>query len=645
MIYINNLELMRADKVLLEETSATIYPNTRVGLIGRNGCGKSTFFALLKGELQPENGDVIIPKDWIISSVSQETLGLDTSALNYVIDGDKNFRNLEIRLQNAIEKNDGILQAKIHEEMENANAYTIKSRAESLLLGLGFSKDDFHKPTKDFSGGWRMRLNLAQALLCPSNLLLLDEPTNHLDLDTVMWLEDYLKAYKGTLIIISHDRDFLDNITDHIIHIEGKKLHAYTGNYSQFEIERARKLELEKSMYEKQQKQLAHMQSFVDRFRYKATKAKQAQSRLKAMEKMEKIVLAQVDSPFTFKFFESDELPSPLISMENLSAGYKDKTVLNDIKFNLVPGSRIGLLGRNGAGKSTFIKTLAGIIPPLSGSVSISKNIKVGYFAQHQLESLDINGTPLSELQKIAQNEKELTLRSFLGGFGFSSDKALSTIKTFSGGEKARLALALIVWQKPNLLLLDEPTNHLDLMMREAIVIALSDFKGALVVVSHDRHLLTTTTNEFYLVSEGKVNAFDGDLDDYHNYLIELDKAKEQVQNKLNKDELAAKSSIKTKEQKRIEANFRESLRPLKKEITTLEEKLEKLNTRKEELENILANNELYEEQNKEKLKQILLEQNQVNESLEEVELKWLTLNEEIETKTKEFIEKNNINN
>lgn len=638
MIYINNLELMRGNNSLLEDTSATIFPNTKVGLIGRNGCGKSSFFALLKGELQPEKGEIIIPKNWVISSVAQETVGLEKSAFDYIVDGDKHYRELEYKLNEAVLANDGIAQAKIHEEMELAGAYTIKSRAQSLLLGLGFSQEDFTKPTKAFSGGWRMRLNLAQALLCPSDLLLLDEPTNHLDLDTVMWLEDYLKGYQGTLIIISHDRDFLDNITTHILHIEGKKFHSYTGNYSQFEVERARRLELEKSLYDKQQKQLAHMQSFVDRFRYKATKAKQAQSRLKAMEKMEKIVLAQVDSPFNFKFYEADDLPTPLITMENLAAGYPDKTVLNDIKFNLVPGSRIGLLGRNGAGKSTFIKTLAGSIAPISGTINISKNIKVGYFAQHQLEALDVTSTPLAHMQHIAPTEKELTLRSFLGGFGFSGDKALSSVKTFSGGEKARLALALIVWQKPNLLLLDEPTNHLDLMMREAIVIALADFKGALVVVSHDRHLLTTSTNEFYLVSEGKVTPFEGDLDDYHNYLIELDKAKNQAKMQAHKEEIAQKTTIKTKEQKRLEASFRDSLRPLKKKIDQLEQRLEELNAQKDELDNILASNEIYEAQNKNKLKEHLAKQSLVTQELEEIELEWLGLNEELEQKNQEFL-------
>lgn len=642
MIYINNLEVMRGTTTLLEEASATIYPNKRVGIIGRNGCGKSTLFALIKGEIPPENGEITIPKGWVISSVAQETPGLDESAIDYVIDGDKHFRELEAELAKADAVGDGMKSAKIHSELEVAGAYTIKSRAGALLTGLGFQTSDFDKPTKDFSGGWRMRLNLAQALICPSDLLLLDEPTNHLDLDTVMWLEDWLKAYQGTLLIISHDRDFLDNICTHIIHMENKKLNSYTGNFSSFEIERAQKLALQKAMYEKQQTKLAHMQAFVDRFRYKATKAKQAQSRIKAMEKMERIVQAQVDSPFSFEFFDSEELPQTLVRMEQLNAGYGSTVILNDIKLNLVPGSRIGLLGRNGAGKSTFIKTIAGEIPPINGTISLAKGIKVGYFAQHQLEYLDPLGTPLSHITRLSPNTKELELRSFLGGFGFSGDKALDNVNHFSGGEKARLVLALIVWQKPNLLLLDEPTNHLDLQMREALIIALSDFKGALIVVSHDRHLLRTTTNEFYMVSEGKVFAFDGDLDDYHNYLIELDK-KHQEEEKLkqglqdNSSNKSTTSSVKSKEQKRAEAAFRQSLRPLKQAIEKLEKELSLLNDKKTELETIMADASIYDASRKDELQKTLLAQRENEQRLEEVELMWLEKSEELQQKEQEF--------
>lgn len=643
MIYINNLEVMRGNNTLLNNACATIYPHKRVGLIGRNGCGKSTLFALIKKEILPENGDINIPSSWVISSVAQETPGLEESALDYVIDGDKQYRALEKELKAAEEANDGMKAASLHMELENIQAYTINSRAGRLLLGLGFSTADFTKPTKEFSGGWRMRLNLAQALICRSDLLLLDEPTNHLDLDTVMWLEDWLKAYPGTLIIISHDRDFLDNICTNIIHIEHKKLNCYTGNYTDFEVERAQRLALEKAMYDKQQTELAHMQAFVDKFRYKATKAKQAQSRLKAMERMEKIVLAQADSPFSFSFFENENvLPPNLIRMDNLTAGYPDKTVLTSIKMNIVPGSRIGLLGRNGAGKSTLIKTIAGEIHPLSGEFALAKAVKVGYFAQHQLEYLDPEGTPLSHLTALAPDARELELRSFLGGFGFSGDKVTDPVGHFSGGEKARLVLALLVWQKPNLLLLDEPTNHLDLQMREAIIIALSSFKGALIVVSHDRHLLRTTTDEFYSVSEGKVFPFDGDLDDYHEYLMELDKKEQEKLNAEKADERAHKpvqtnDNFKNKDQKRAEAAFRKTLSPLKKEIEKLEHSLDELNARKNELETILADASIYEAARKNELQAYLLEQSSVSEKLEEVETEWMLKSEELQDKITAF--------
>ncbi len=643
MIYINNLEVMRGNNTLLNNACATIYPHKRVGLIGRNGCGKSTLFALIKKEILPENGDINIPSSWVISSVAQETPGLEESALDYVIDGDKQYRALEKELKAAEDANDGMKAASLHMELENIQAYTINSRAGRLLLGLGFSTADFTKPTKEFSGGWRMRLNLAQALICRSDLLLLDEPTNHLDLDTVMWLEDWLKAYPGTLIIISHDRDFLDNICTNIIHIEHKKLNCYTGNYTDFEVERTQRLALEKAMYDKQQTELAHMQAFVDKFRYKATKAKQAQSRLKAMERMEKIVLAQADSPFSFSFFENENvLPPNLIRMDNLTAGYPDKTVLTSIKMNIVPGSRIGLLGRNGAGKSTLIKTIAGEIPPLSGEFALAKAVKVGYFAQHQLEYLDPDGTPLSHLTALAPDARELELRSFLGGFGFSGDKVTDPVGHFSGGEKARLVLALLVWQKPNLLLLDEPTNHLDLQMREAIIIALSSFKGALIVVSHDRHLLRTTTDEFYSVSEGKVFPFDGDLDDYHEYLMELDKKEQEKLNAEKADERAHKpvqtnDNFKNKDQKRAEAAFRKTLSPLKKEIEKLEHSLDELNARKNELETILADASIYEAARKNELQAYLLEQSSVSEKLEEVETEWMLKSEELQDKITAF--------
>ncbi len=640
MLNISNVEIMRGVKVLLSGASACIFPKHRAGLVGRNGSGKSTLFSLITGELLPDKGEISVPRDWTIAAVSQETPGLDQSAFDYVLDGDKKYRKLEQEIKTATDANDGMRLAALQEKFEESGAYTINSRAGALLLGLGFAMEDFQKPVKDFSGGWRMRLNLAQALLCPSDLLLLDEPTNHLDLDTVMWLEDWLKGYQGTLLIISHDRDFLDNICTEIIHIDNQKLVTYTGNYSQFENERAQKIALETAMYEKQQKKLQHMQSFVERFRYKATKAKQAQSRLKAIEKMERIVVAQADSPFSFSFAKGDNLPDTLVRMENVEAGYGKTVILSEIRLNLRPGSRIGLLGRNGVGKSTFIKTLAGEIPPLSGTLSISKGVKIGYFAQHQLDYLDTEGTPLSLLTRLAPDKRELELRSYLGGFGFGGGKALEQVKSFSGGEKSRLALALIVWQKPNLLLLDEPTNHLDLQMREAIVIALSDFEGALIVVSHDRHLLRTTTDEFYLASEGRVRPFDGDLDSYHEYLTELDRKKREDllrEKELKRQDKIQSPGIKSREQKRLDAEKRQLLRPLKQEVSKLENEMNRLNDEKDEIEKSLSDNAIYDESQKDNLKAMLARQADNQRKLEETEMAWLEKSQELENMQKEL--------
>ena len=651
MIYINNIEVMRGTNVLLSEASATIFPQKRVGLVGKNGCGKSTLFAILKNKLSLEQGSVTIPKNWLISSIEQETPGLEQTALDYIIDGDTRYRDLCKQLEDAEHSNDGNLLASIHEQLEHAGAYTIKSRAEALLFGLGFSKEEINQPTKNFSGGWRMRLNLAKALICPSDLLLLDEPTNHLDLDTVIWLEGWLKRYTGTLIIISHDRDFLDNICTHIIQIENKKLNSYTGNYSSFEKERAQRMALEQALFEKQQNQLNHMRAFVERFRYKASKAKQAQSRLKAMEKMEQIVLAQVDSPFSFKFFDNEELPTHLVNMSDLNAGYGDHVVLNSIKLNLVAGARIGLLGKNGAGKSTFIKTLAGEIPPINGNITFAKGIKIGYFAQHQLEYLVLTDSPLQHLQRLSPDVKEQELRSFLGGFGFSGNKALEEIKHFSGGEKARLVLALIVWQKPNLLLLDEPTNHLDIQMREAIVVALSSFKGTLIVVSHDRHLLRTTTDEFYIVANSSVSQFNGDLDDYNKYLEEQAKLEQETKKAENKAIIGTSAesnsknnngSYKSKEQKRLESEFRQSIKPLKDKITKAEKKMEELTARKKEIEELLADGSIYDAENKDKLNSLTIELHSINGNLEEIEIEWLENSDELQTLVDEFNRQNN---
>ena len=634
MIIASQIELLRGNSKLLDNASATIFPGHKVGLVGKNGCGKSSFFALLKGELSVDAGTLNYPSGWQLSSVAQETPALDMPALEYVMDGDREFRGLEAELARAEEQGDGLKVAELHGKLEAIGGYSIRARAGSLLHGLGFAREQQESPVRTFSGGWRMRLNLAQALLCRSDLLLLDEPTNHLDLDAVIWLEGWLKSYRGTLILISHDRDFLDRVINRIIHIENGKLNEYTGGYSDFELQRAEQLAQQQSLFEKQQVALNHMQEYIDRFRYKASKARQAQSRLKAMERMEKILPAHVDSQFSFSFREPDALPTPLMVMENLSAGYGDKLILEKIKLNLVPGSRIGLLGRNGAGKSTFIKLLAGELAPLSGVLEPAKGVKIGYFAQHQLEYLRPDDSPLAHLTRMAPDKTEQELRSFLGGFGFQGDKALDPVGPFSGGEKARLVLALVVWEKPNLLLLDEPTNHLDLEMREALTLALQGFDGAMVIVSHDRHLLRTTTDDLYLVHGGRVEVFDGDLDDYHKWLLDLEKSQS---NQEAGAEAGSNSAAARKDQKRREADFRQTIRPLKQQLEKLEKRMEKLQGELAEIEQALADPELYSDGAKAKLTGLLAKQGPVKNQLGEVELEWMTLSENLEQKEQAF--------
>lgn len=634
MIVASNIEFIRGGKPLLINASATVNPRQKVGLVGANGCGKSSFFTLLKKQAQVDNGDLTIPAHWRLASVAQETPALDKNALQYVIDGDTHFRLLQQQLRDAEAKNDGTKIAELHIQLDNAGGYTIESRAAELLAGLGFSQQAQGRSVSDFSGGWRMRLNLAQALLCPSDLLLLDEPTNHLDLDAVIWLERWLRQYPGTLILISHDRDFIDSVVDKIIHIEQQQLHEYTGNYTSFERQRAEKLAQQQASYEKQQKQISHMHSYIDRFRYKASKAKQAQSRIKALEKMEELLPAHIDSQFSFSFRKPDALPMPLLTLEKVSAGYDQLLILDKIKLNLVPGSRIGLLGRNGAGKSTLIKLLANELKPFSGKLAINPNAKIGYFAQHQLEFLRLDETPLDHLSRLAPDEKELALRNFLGSFGFQGDKALEKVAPFSGGEKARLVLALLVWQKPNLLLLDEPTNHLDLEMRHALTVALQAFEGAMVVVSHDRHLLRTTTDDLYLVHDKKVEPFTGDLEDYHKWLAEQQKVEKQPVQEIEKNNSA---SVNRKEQKRLEAEFRKKLTPYKKQLSRSEQLMDKLSLALEKMEAQLADPALYEHSQKARLTELLKEQAEKKEALEEAEMNWMEAQETIESMQAEF--------
>ncbi|MGL5103004.1 MAG: ABC transporter ATP-binding protein [Plesiomonas sp.] len=640
MIVFSNIQLIRGNQMLLDNASATINPGQKVGLVGKNGCGKSTLIALIKGELSTDAGAISVPHHWAMAWVNQETPALDMPAIEYVIDGDREYRQLEQSLEMANQANDGNKIAELHGKLDAIGAWSIRARAASLLYGLGFSAEQTTLAVKSFSGGWRMRLNLAQALLCRSDLLLLDEPTNHLDLDAVIWLEKWLNSYRGTLVLISHDRDFLDPIVDKILHIEQQRIDEYTGNYSSFEVQRVTKLSQQQSMYESQQTRVAHLQSFIDRFKAKASKAKQAQSRVKALERMELIAPAHVDNPFRFSFREPESLPNPLLSMEKVSAGYGDKTILGSIKLNLVPGSRIGLLGRNGAGKSTLIKLLAGEMQPLHGVIELSRGIKLGYFAQHQLETLHPEESALVHLARLAPRETEQQLRDYLGGFGFRGDKVTDPVAPFSGGEKARLVLALVVWQRPNLLLLDEPTNHLDLDMRQALTEALIDFEGAMVVVSHDRHLLRSTTDDLYLVHDGQVELFRGDLDDYQRWLSDQQRREQQEAQNGNSggedspEKEQTNSAQARKDQKRRDAEFRQQTQPLRKKIMQLETQLEKLTEALNSIETQLGDSALYDARQKTKLSELLADQIKTKSELGDVEMGWMDAQEELEVLT-----------
>ncbi|MFJ5449691.1 ABC transporter ATP-binding protein [Pectobacterium carotovorum] len=629
MIVFSSLQIRRGVRVLIDNATATVNPGQKVGLVGKNGCGKSTLLSLLKGEISADGGSATFPQNWSLAWVNQETPALDKPALDYVIDGDREFRQLEAALQTANEENDGNAIATLHGKLDAIQAWTIQARASSLLNGLGFSQSQLQQPVSAFSGGWRMRLNLAQALICRSDLLLLDEPTNHLDLDAVIWLEKWLKNYAGTLVLISHDRDFLDPVVTKILHIEQQSLNEYTGNYSSFERQRATRLAQQQSLYEHQQERVAHLQHYIDRFRAQATKAKQAQSRIKMLERMEMIAPAHVDNPFRFSFRAPESLPNPLMKMEKVSAGYNDKLILESIKLNLVPGSRIGLLGHNGAGKSTLIKLLAGTLAPLKGEIGLAKGVKLGYFAQHQLEFLRADESPLQHLVRLAERETEQQLRDYLGGFGFQGDKVTEITERFSGGEKARLVLALIVWQRPNLLLLDEPTNHLDLDMRQALTEALIDFEGALVVVSHDRHLIRSTTDDLYLVHDQKVEPFDGDLEDYQQWLVGLQR-QENAADEAPKEN-TANSAQGRKDQKRREAELRTQTQPLRKQITKLEQQMEKLGETLAALEARLADSAIYDISRKAELTDCLQQQTKVKIELEETEISWLDAQEQLE--------------
>lgn len=635
---------MRGSKYLLEKASASIFPGQKVGIIGRNGCGKSTLFAAIKGEIAPELGSLTVPRNFKISAVSQQTPSLDISALDYVKQGDKDLTELLAQKEKAYAENNGEKIALIEDKLGIAGVWTIDSRAKILLHGLGFAEDEMQKAVKEFSGGWRMRLNLAQALIYKSDVLLLDEPTNHLDLDTIIFLENYLKSFEGTILCISHDRDFLDTFCSHILHFESNHLVMYTGNYSDYERLRAERIKNEKANRRREEASLAHMQDFVERFRYKASKAKQAQSMLKAIDRLKLTAVTQEESPYHIKFADPERTVDIIADLKELDCGYSENDIiLKKVNLMLIAGDRIGLLGRNGQGKSTLIKTLCSVLKPVHGTVTLGKGIKIGYFAQHELDQLSGQMSALDHLRAIDHNAKEKDLRTFLGSFSFSGDKATQKVEDMSGGEQARLALAIVAYQKPNLLLLDEPTNHLDLDMREALSLALSTYKGALILVSHDRHLLEAIADKLWLIDDGNVSEFNGDLNDYQEFLNKKnreykEKLNEKTQNQPKQNlfsEKAKAQTYKTKEQKKLEAQKRQSLRPLKLEIEKLEKQMEKIKKSLADIDTTLSDLELYSKE-PEKVEILSIERAKLSDELDECEIAWIEKQDELEQAMKE---------
>lgn len=654
MLTITDLSLQRGGLWLLESASLTVQPGQRVAIVGANGAGKSSLFQLLLGQLAPEQGSISQPGGCRIAHMAQEVGASSRSARDFVLDGDTDLRRLEAELAEAELRGDDHAMARLHGELDLHEAWSAPRRAEALIRGLGFSDADADRPVSAFSGGWRIRLNLAQALMRPSDLLLLDEPTNHLDLDACLWLENWLRRYPGTLLFISHDRDFMDRVATHVVHFDQCRLESYTGNYSAFESQRAERLAQQQAGYERQQARIAEIQRFIDRFKAKATKARQAQSRVKSLERMEKIAPAHIDSPFSFEFPLAEKVSNPLLSIRNGAAGHGDKVILSGLNLSLLPGSRIGLLGPNGAGKSTLIDALRGERTLLSGDRVTGENLAIGYFAQHQLESLDLDASPFLHLQRLDPRASEQKIRNFLGGFDFHGDEALTPIRTFSGGEKARVALAVIAWQRPNLLLLDEPTNHLDLEMRQALTMALQNFDGAIVVVSHDRHLLRNTVDEFWLVNEGRVVAYEGDLEDYERWLAdrrknEVEAPSRDVQARAQGEASGAaapasasrggesagegpgESAEERKARKRAEAAVRQKLSPFRKEQASLEAAMDRLQAEMADVEQALASPALYDEAGKQQLKELLARQTELSRRLEDTEARWLEVSETVE--------------
>lgn len=619
MLSFNNLELVLGGKTLFDDVSLTIHHHQKVGLVGANGTGKTSLFKIIKKEIEVDQSTVSFPSDLRISYLAQEVKGTDEVALDYVLSGDSNLIDIQKKIEKAeIDENYEIL-GELYEVYSSLDGYSAKSKAEQLMVGLGFKSDDFDKPLKDFSGGWRVRLNLAKTLMQPSDLMLLDEPTNHLDLDAILWLSNWIKSFKGAMILISHDRDFLDDCVSYVAHLYQQSIELYSGNYSQFEILRAAKMAEIQSNFIKQQKEVAHMQSFINRFKAKATKARQAQSRVKALEKMELIAPAHIDSPFNFTISETDKISNPLVTLNRAGLGYSEP-ILSNVGFTICPGDRIGLLGPNGAGKSTLIKSIVGTLPILDGDRETGTNIKVGYFSQHQVDDLDLSISAFVHIQRLDETKTEKQIRTYLGGFAFKGDKVKDPIRLFSGGEKARLAFAIISYQKPNILLMDEPTNHLDMEMRHALTVAIQTFKGAILLISHDRHLLNSSVDTFYLIDNGALEIFDGDLDDYKNYILDIKSS----DNKQSKKKKSIKDGPK-------EDNS-EKIKTLNSSISKLDKRLFRLNTKLTEANNKLADPELYSDDSSEDLQDLIRNQLELTNEVEVAEKEWMDKAGELES-------------
>ena len=624
MIILRHFSLRRGSKILLEPADLTIQPGQRLALTGANGCGKSSLFAMLLGELEADTGTIEGLDAMRTACMAQEVEASEELALEYLIGGDQAVAKLRQNIKRAEADEDFAEAGRLHAQLDELGGYDIERRAELMLLGLGFAQGDSARRVRDFSGGWRIRLNLGRALMTPSDLLLLDEPTNHLDLDATLWLQKWLQAYPGTLILISHDREFIDACCQQVLHIEHKTIKAYKGNYSAFETQRAEHLAQQQAGYEKQQRRIAEIDAFVRRFRYKATKARQAQSRLKELERMQKIAPAHIDSPFSFRFPEPEKASDPMLQLRHARLGYGDTTVLDKVELQLRPGSRIGLLGRNGAGKSTLLKTLTGDIPVLDGERVVGDHCRIGYFDQHQLESLDLDASAAVHLQRLRPEAREQDILNYLGGFNFRGDNATECIAPFSGGEKARLALAITAWQRPALLVMDEPTNHLDMEMRLALTLALQEFSGAVILVTHDRHLLRNTVDELLLVHDGSVDEYQEDVKAYEQWVLS--------QSGSDNKPTARVAESSRKEQRQAAAQRREQLRPLRKSINSAESRIERHNARLAELENALLDTSLYEAARKADLDSLLKEQGQLRGEVGELEEQWLALQDELET-------------